>query len=615
MNHSTTASTINSKPTTSEDADAAARAESTILPYYTGLNGVDLRTNTLSADVLWLLLGFLALIMLGIRFSDTIWARHRQASTASMPYAEQTEWRTTQWWWMPSLKKHLLYAPLLRKRHNREFRPLPSVNWGTLPSRPCAIFMVLYLAVNVAAMSVLQLNRGNPNGYAVVAELRGRSGTMAVANMVPLVILSGRNNPLIPLLKISYDSFNMLHRWLGRLVVCQIIVHAACWTDVAVVDGGLKHAFAEASRNDSLFMRSGVAGCIAAVCLLLLSFSPIRHAFYETFVTLHILLASLIFITTWIHCASADVDRGLPQRPWIMAIVFLWVADRCARVVRTLYIHWPRGFASTAVCEALPGRVTRVTVQLPRYVDIKPGTHAFLRIWGIDLWQNHPFSIAWVDHNTDPRYESGLEKATPPDGPTLATFLISARQGMTQKLFERASCNPKGIRLKVTTEGPYGGYHDLNSYGHVVLIAGSTGITHQLSYIKPLLEGFNAGTVAIRRLVLCWIIREREWMEWVQPFTEAISRIPRSEHVLSIQVYLTRRRSLDRLPDTIPLVRLFWGRPDLPRLVADQVCQQVGAMCVTVCGPGALADDVRSSVRAVQGKDNVVDFIEESFTW
>ncbi|RCI12970.1 hypothetical protein L249_0483 [Ophiocordyceps polyrhachis-furcata BCC 54312] len=604
-------STNVSKPATS-NADLAA-AESTVVPYYTGLNGVDLRTNTLSADILWLILGLVALVMLAIRFSETIWARHRQCSAASMPYGQQNEWRTTQWSWLPRLKKHLLYAPLLRKRHNREFRPLPAVNLGTLPSRPYCIFIVLYLAANVATMSILLLNRGNPNGYAVVAELRGRSGTLAVANMVPLIILAGRNNPLIPLLKISYDSFNMLHRWLGRLVVVQIVVHAACWTDVAVVDGGFKHAFAVASRNDSFFMRSGVAGCIAAVFLLLLSSSPLRHAFYETFVNLHIVLALAVFVTTWIHCASSDVDRGLPQLPWIMAVVMLWLADRLARVLRTLYLHWPRGFASTAVCEALPGRVTRVTVQLPRYLDIKPGAHAFLRIWGIDLWQSHPFSVAWVDHHADP---PGVDKDRRSDGPTRATFLISARHGMTGKLFERASCSPKGIRVKATTEGPYGGYSGLDSYGHVVLIAGSTGITHQLSYIKPLIQGYNKGAVALRRLVLCWIIREEQWMEWIRPHMDAILGLPRSEHVLSIQVYLTRRRNpLDHDPGPVPLIRVFWGRPDVSRLVADEVRQQVGAMCVTVCGPGALADDVRSSVRAVQGSNNVVDYIEESFTW
>jgi hypothetical protein len=48
--------------------------------------------------------------------------------------------------------------------------------------------------------------------------------------------------------------------------------------------------------------------------------------------------------------------------------------------------------------------------------------------------------------------------------------------------------------------------------------------------------------------------------------------------------------------------------------VRKEVESQMGAMCVTVCGPGGLADNVREVVREVQ-EDGMVDFIEESFTW
>ena len=41
---------------------------------------------------------------------------------------------------------------------------------------------------------------------------------------------------------------------------------------------------------------------------------------------------------------------------------------------------------------------------------------------------------------------------------------------------------------------------------------------------------------------------------------------------------------------------------------------RVGAMCVGVCGPGALADDVRSAARGRVGEGKV-DFWEEGFTW
>lgn len=43
--------------------------------------------------------------------------------------------------------------------------------------------------------------------------------------MIPLVILAGRNNPLIGLLNISFDNFNLVHRWFGRIVVLQALAH------------------------------------------------------------------------------------------------------------------------------------------------------------------------------------------------------------------------------------------------------------------------------------------------------------------------------------------------------------------------------------------------------
>lgn len=49
-------------------------------------------------------------------------------------------------------------------------------------------------------------------------------------------------------------------------------------------------------------------------------------------------------------------------------------------------------------------------------------------------------------------------------------------------------------------------------------------------------------------------------------------------------------------------------------LVEMESREQVGAMAVSVCGPGGLSDDVRAAVRRRQGVRNV-DFFEEGFGW
>ena len=59
---------------------------------------------------------------------------------------------------------------------------------------------------------------------------------------------------------------------------------------------------------------------------------------------------------------------------------------------------------------------------------------------------------------------------------------------------------------------------------------------------------------------------------------------------------------------------MFPGKPNIQALIDQEVEQSIGAIGVTVCGVGALADDVRRSCRMWMGKVNI-EFMEESFSW
>lgn len=52
---------------------------------------------------------------------------------------------------------------------------------------------------------------------------------MATVNLIPLILLAGRNNPLIKLLEVPYDTFNLIHRWLARIVVFETLAHVFAW--------------------------------------------------------------------------------------------------------------------------------------------------------------------------------------------------------------------------------------------------------------------------------------------------------------------------------------------------------------------------------------------------
>jgi hypothetical protein len=50
--------------------------------------------------------------------------------------------------------------------------------------------------------------------------------------------MAARNNPLINWLNLSFDTFNLLHRWFGRIVVLEAITHAVAWGVAAYSAGG-----------------------------------------------------------------------------------------------------------------------------------------------------------------------------------------------------------------------------------------------------------------------------------------------------------------------------------------------------------------------------------------
>ena len=128
-------------------------------------------------------------------------------------------------------KQHLIYAPLFRKRHNREVR-IFSLSFGILPARFQSLLLTAVIVMNVVFCAYKIEWHGNQS--ALLSRLRNRTGTLAVVNMIPLVIMAGRNNPLITLLNISYDKFNLFHRWFGRIVVVESLVHVLAFTIMEV---------------------------------------------------------------------------------------------------------------------------------------------------------------------------------------------------------------------------------------------------------------------------------------------------------------------------------------------------------------------------------------------
>jgi predicted ferric reductase len=340
--------------------------------------------------------------------------------------------------------------------------------------------------------------------------------------------------------------------------------------------------------------------------------SILRHAFYETFKILHIILAIASIIGLWYHLSLMN----LPQMKYLYPVISIWIIDRLIRVILISYHNFGSGGTKTLV-EALPGNACRVTVTMARPWKFKPGQHAYLYFPGISYWQSHPFSAAWSDEAEMPNGEKlpmdrqdvlSMKKSS-------ISFIIRARTGFTNTLYEKAAaCRDGRMMTTALVEGPYGGLHQMGSYGTVMLFAGGVGITQAVPHVRDLVVGYSNGSVATRKIVLVWIIQSPEHLEWIRPWMTEVLAMEKRREVLRILLFVSRPRSTKEIHSPSATVQMFPGRPNIDTLLGIEMENQVGALGVSVCGPGSLSDEVRRAVRNRQYQ-GAIDFVEEAFSW
>ncbi|KAI4163216.1 MAG: hypothetical protein LQ342_003149 [Letrouitia transgressa] len=584
-----------------------------------GLMGVNLQLDDLTTQILWLSIGIVCLGILVVRIALWATAQLRHLFNLKTDPIQQTYWArngTSLWPW---LKKNFFYAPLFKKRHNRNIQIGP-LNMGTLPSRFHTVLVTLYILSNFAYCFFL--NYKSCNRMAIYAEIRGRTGHLAFVNMLPLMLFASRNNVLIPLLGVSFDTFNIFHRWISRLVVVESVAHTIAWAAAKQASEKLtgKHHPTAKVMSDP-FIAWGLASVIAMLLILIQASSAIRHLAYETFLHLHQLLAFVAFLGAAFHAR----DGNLPLKSYLYFAFSLWLIERLIRWSRIIYRNFGFNSSTKVTVEAL-SEACRVTFELKRPWKPRAGCHVYAHFptltWSLS---SHPFSVAWYETRPTPYLSledeklptssKDLDKPLPTRTATSITVIMSKKSGMTAKLHARARASPTGIiTLTGYVEGPYGGLESLQSYGTVLLFAGGVGITHQLLHVRDLLSGYDSCTVATRRIVLVWSVRTQDAFEWVHPWMTEIFQMPHRREVLKVMLFVTKPRHAGDVVSRSNQVQMFGGRCKPAKIVEEEMDKRVGAMAVTVCGPGAFADEVRGAVRG-RVESGVLDFEEESFSW
>lgn len=583
-----------------------------ITSYTQGLNGVNQRGNYLFINAVVVFFFALCAISLVLRLYNMGNNHLRHLFASGSGNEHQAYWMNNRSSWWPWLKKNVLYAPIWKKRHNREIQLSSAASFGTLPSRYHFLLLFVYVCSNLAYCAVLDYHQPKA---AILAELRGRTGSLATINLVPTILFALRNNPLIPLLKVSYDTFNLLHRWVARLVVIEAIAHTIAF-GINDYDSSKGWTAINKGLASSIFIQGGAVAVCVVIFMSIQAWSPIRHAAYETFLNVHRILAVATFVSIYVH-----VDKGkLPQLPYIQLVFVLWILEWLFRAGRISYYNVSRQRCTKVVVEALPSEACRVTLQLARPWKFQPGSniHAYIPVVG--LWSSHPFTVAWSqDHVVSmideklPTNEYDLDRVE--NTRTSLSLIVRCRAGMTRKMYERASKAPMGMFTTFgAIEGPYGGHESLDSYGTVLLFAGGVGITHQMSYIRHLVSSCAERTVATRKIILVWSVPSTEALEWVRPWMDEILKMKGRREVLRIMLFVTKPKSQQEVISGTGTVQMFPGRCNPQTILDKEVVERIGAMAVTVCGPGSFADTVRLAVRK-RVKVGQIDFIEEAFTY
>ena len=303
-------------------------------------------------------------------------------------------------------------------------------------------------------------------------------------------------------------------------------------------------------RDDDMII-TGFIAVIALVVILVQSVSAVRHAFYEFFLHFHISLIVLALVFLWMHL------DGYPQQNLLLAAIVVWAFARLLRVVNFVKCNFGRG-GTKAVVELLPGDAMRLSFTCARQWTVKPGQYMYVYIPSVGLWTSHPFSVAWSDvelplasasTESDSVYEEKFPARLDPDprGKQTVGALIRRRTGFTNSLYKKAekagAFDGAKVSLTAYIEGPFGKEICLDSYGHIVLFAGGVGITHQVPYVRHLVHGFNAGTVAARKISLVWVIRSPEHLEWIRPWMTQILSMEKRRDILTIKLFITRPKS------------------------------------------------------------------------
>ncbi|KAF9737920.1 hypothetical protein PMIN06_009091 [Paraphaeosphaeria minitans] len=393
--------------------------------------------------------------------------------------------------------RFIFYRQIREIRIRKGWRPL------VFPSLAACVIVVGALALGICYTFIPQplfwksIAYGSP-------PVAIRSGMMAVALIPWIVGLSMKANIITLITGIGHERLNVLHRWTAYLCLVLSIIHTVPFYITPIWEAAARTSFESFFKQDGFYpYGTGIAALVPLCFLCVHSLEPLRDWMYELFVSLHVPAAIIFLGMLFWHC-----HNYLTSWNYLFATLGVWVISY---FMRFFYLNWANPFKMSwligdeAAVTLMPENAIKVTI--PTQVKWRPGQYIYLRMPGISVFENHPFTIASLCDDDFPS-EYGEDYRD-------MVLVFRPFGGFTNKVLRSALEHGPWHTYRAFIDGPYGGMQRrLEAFDDVVLIAGGSGITAIVSQLLSLIKKMRDGKAVTRKVHVIWALKRPETLEW-----------------------------------------------------------------------------------------------------
>ncbi|KAJ9155451.1 Ferric reductase transmembrane component 7 [Pleurostoma richardsiae] len=387
------------------------------------------------------------------------------------------------------------------------YRPIPDIVWRKhrFTFSSLSVLMVGFIALVFVTLYCFLLQplywQSIQYGSPPVAI---RAGMIAVAMTPWIIATSTKANVLSFITGIGPERLNVFHRWAGYLCLYLALIHTIpFYVQPVWDDGGMAIFQTLFPQGSGVIYGTGIACLVPLIWLCVASLPIIRRVAYEVFVMLHVPVGMLYVGLLFWH-----TKNYLMSWSYLYATIAIFVA---CYMVRLFKLNWTKPWRMSFMVgdEAAINIMTEncIKITIPTQMRWKPGQYVYLRMPGISLFENHPFTVSSLCSDDFPS-EYGEQYRD-------CVLVFRPYGGFTRKVLETAIEKGPFHTYRAFLDGPYGGMRrDLAAFDTVILIAGGSGITALMSQLLNLIKRMRDGKAITKKIVVVWALKRLEAMDW-----------------------------------------------------------------------------------------------------